>query len=345
MAQLKAHEVDAYLKNPADNHKIFLVYGPDIGSVSEKATILAKSSKADLSDPFSTIKIDADDAAADPSRLADEAHTVSMFGGKRLIWVQGKTLKNLANAIQPIIDLPPQDSIVVIEAGDLKKSSPLRSRIEKSSSAIALPCYVDADKALVQIINEEIQIANLTIEPNALNLLKSLIGGDRLASRKEIQKLCLYASDKGKITEDDIFAIVGDASSLAVETVVDSASIGDIATMEKTFKKLIARGTSEVQIASAMQRHFQMLHLARSKMDAKRMSVQSVIGGMRPPVNFQRKAKVERALSIWRLDALTRTLSRLEKTSLDARAGGTLSSPLTATTLLAVAIEANRSRR
>ena len=81
MAQVKAHEVDRYLSKPDQKHRIFLIYGPDTGLVSERATLLAKASGADLADPFATIKMDADDAAADPARIADEAHTVSMFGG------------------------------------------------------------------------------------------------------------------------------------------------------------------------------------------------------------------------------------------------------------------------
>ncbi|MEE9313883.1 MAG: DNA polymerase III subunit delta [Rhizobiaceae bacterium] len=345
MAQKKAHEVDRYLAKPDSNHRTFLIYGPDIGLVSERAKKLAKSSGADLDDPFSTIVIDADEAAADPSRIADEAHTVSMFGGDRIVWIKGSTQKNLAGAIQSVLDLPPSDAIIIVEAGDLKKTSPLRKRIEKAPSAVALPCYQDQAQAIDMVINEEMKANNLTIDNQAKSLLKSLLGGDRLASRGEVQKLCLYASGNGQVTIEDIQAIVGDASALAVDTVIDAASVGDIPTMEHTFKRLIAQGTAVFQLINAAQRHFQTLHQARAQMDANRQPASSVIGTMRPPVNFQRKDKVTRALSLWQAPALERALARLEKTSLETRANAALAVPLASTALLAIAIEAKHNGR
>ncbi len=345
MAQVKNHEVDRYLKQPNPAHRLYLIYGPDAGLVSERAAALAKLSGADLTDPFSTIVLDADDAATDPQRIADEAHTVSMFGGNRLVHIKGSTQKNLANAIQPVLDQPPIDALIIIEAGDLKKSSPLRARIEKAASAVALPCYQDKVQALRLVIDQELEISGLTIDAEARQTLTSLLGENRMASRGEVQKLCLYAAEAEKITVDDVNQIVGDASVLALDAVVDAASIGDIATMEHTYKRLIARGTAVFQVVNAMQRHFQMLHLARSKMNSGGQTASSLVNTMRPPINFQRKDKVANALSIWQLAALERGLQRLETVSLETRRNSSLAVPLTSTALLAIAIEARQSRR
>jgi len=345
MAQVKAHEVDRYLQKPDQNHRVILIYGPDRGLVSERANLLAKKSGVDLSDPFSTIVIDAEDAASEPTRIADEAHTVSMFGGDRLVWIKGSTQKNLAGALQPVLDLPPQDTLILVEGGDLKKSAPLRTRIEKAKSAIALPCYQDQARAIDMLIDQEVASHKLSIDQNAKTLLKSLLGDDRMASRGEVSKLCLYASNDGTITTDHVLAIVGDASSLAVDTVIDAASLGDIATMEHTFKRLIARGTAVFQVVNAAQRHFQMLHKAKCQIESNGQPASSVISALRPPVNFQRKDKVIRAASIWSATALERVLSRLEKVSLETRSNASLSVSLTATALLAIAIEAKRFNR
>ena len=345
MAQIKNHEVDRYLKQPNPSHRLCLVYGPDAGLVSERAKSLAKSSGADLDDPFSTIILDADEAASDPQRVADEAHTISMFGGNRLVHIKGSTQKNLIKAIQPVLDQPPSDALIIIEAGDLKKSSPLRSRIEKAASAVALPCYQDQIQALRQIIDQELEASGLSMDVEARQALVGLLGENRMASRGEVQKLCLFVGDSGTITLDDVNQIVGDASILALDAVVDAASLGDIATMEHTYKRLIARGTAVFQVVSAMQRHFQMLHLARSQMDSSGQGAGSLIGSMRPPINFQRKDKVTRALSIWKLTPIERVLRRLETLSLDTRKNSSLAVALTSTALLAIAIEARRSLR
>ncbi|MEM1318058.1 MAG: DNA polymerase III subunit delta, partial [Pseudomonadota bacterium] len=155
MAQLKAAEADrriAAMEKSVPEHALYLIYGPDHGLTFERASRIAKASGADLDDAFSTVRLDADDAASDPSRLADEAHTVSMFGEKRLIWVRGTTRKKLLKAVEPLLSLPPQDAIVIIETGDLKKTTALRSRIEKSPHALAIPCYADGNAAISQIV-------------------------------------------------------------------------------------------------------------------------------------------------------------------------------------------------
>ncbi|MEP0943948.1 MAG: DNA polymerase III subunit delta [Rhizobiaceae bacterium] len=345
MAQVKNHEVDSYLKQPKPAHRIVLLYGPDAGLVSERAELLAKNSGSDLNDPFSTIVLDADDAAADPQRLADEAHTVSMFGGQRLVRIKGSTQKNLANAVQPVLDQPPVDALIIIEAGDLKKSSPLRSRIEKAGSAVALPCYQDQARALQTVVDQELDASGLTIEPPARKALIDLLGDNRMASRGEVQKLCLYVGDRGQITLDDIHKIVGDASSLALDTVVDAASTGDIANMEHTFKRLMARGTAVFLVVNAVQRHFQALHLMRSQMESGNQPASALVNSMRPPVNFQRKDRVIQAVNLWRQSALERVLSRLEALSLDTRTQSSLAVALTSTALLAIAIEARQARR
>ena len=345
MAQVKNHEVDSYLKQPNTSHRLYLLYGPDSGLVSERANFLAKASGADLNDPFSTIVLDADDAAADPQRVSDEAHTVSIFGGSRLVRIKGSTQKNLANAIQPVLDQPPVDALIIIEAGDLKKSSPLRLRIEKASSAIALPCYQDQIRTLQTVIDQELAASGLTMEPLARKALVDLLGDNRMASRGEVQKLCMYVGDRGQINLDDVNQIVSDASSLALDTVVDAASIGDIATMEHTYKRLIARGTVVFQVVNATQRHFQSLHLMRSQMESGNQPASALVNSMRPPVNFQRKDKVVQAVNLWNQASLERILSRLEILSLETRIQSSLAVALTSTALLAIAIEARQARR
>ncbi|MGI9354207.1 MAG: DNA polymerase III subunit delta [Rhizobiaceae bacterium] len=345
MAQLKAHEVERYIAKPQQAHRIFLIYGPDIGMVSERAVTLAKTSGADLSDPFATIKLDADTAAADPQRIADEAYTVSMFGGSRLVWIRGSTQRNLAAALQPVLDTPPNECMILVEAGDLKKSSPLRSRIERSNCAIALPCYPDQQRSVGDVIDAHLAAVKISIDPDARQLLISMLGGDRRASRAEIDKLCLYASGSESIRVADVVDAVGDVSSLDIDVAIDAASIGDIAMMEHMLKRLFNRGTAVFSIVAAAQRHFQMLHRASNQMQHAGQPASVAAASIRPPVNFQRKDKITQALSIWSASGLERLLGRLETVSLASRARAELAIPLASTALLAIAIEASRNRR
>lgn len=323
MASTKAHQVDAYLSRPPQ-HRVVLVFGPDRGLVAERATKLATAFGAELDDPFATVKLDADDAASEPGRIYEEASTVSMFGGKRLVWVRGTTLKNLVRAVQPVLDDPPGESLVLIEAGDLKPGTGLRKAVETSTSGMALPCYADEGAALDTMIDEEMREAGLTLDREARALLKSNLGGDRLASRAEVRKLALYAMDDGTVTEAHVEEIVGDASTGLTDRWLDAVANGRSETVEAQMSSLLEGGTSPVALAGALQRHFQMLHRARAAMDANNRSAEAVVGGLRPPVNFKRKQDVTAALQRWRNPRLLAALSRIERTAYLVRANGDL---------------------
>ncbi len=344
MAARKAHEVESFLGKPDSRYRTILIYGPNTGLVSEHATSFAKSTGVDLADPFCLIRLDADRAASDTNRIVEDAHTIGMFGGNRLIWVSGSTMKNLAKAVEPVLTIPPQDAWVLIEAGDLKKSSPLRKSIEKSGSAMALPCYADDLRSINSLIDGELARAGLSIEPDARKLLKSLIGADRQASRNEVEKLCLYAAGSKSITADDVSAIVGDASALAIDQLVDAASIGDVTGVQSIITRLFDTGTHPGVIATAAQRHFQSLHKARSEMEIGRKNAQLVMSRMRPPPMFKRKDAIATALNIWKLSSLEKTMDRLDKTSLESRANADLSKALVSMALLAISIDAARQK-
>ena len=114
------------LRRPDPRIGVYLFYGPDTGLVSERAETVAERSVDDPNDPFQMIRLDGDVVASDPTRLADEAGTMGLFGGRRALWI-GATSRNLAPALEPVLKERLQDTTIIIEGGDLAKSAPLRT--------------------------------------------------------------------------------------------------------------------------------------------------------------------------------------------------------------------------
>ncbi|WP_341760270.1 DNA polymerase III subunit delta [Candidatus Endowatersipora endosymbiont of Watersipora subatra] len=340
MVTKKADEVDMFLKKPETRFTIVLIYGPDRGLVFERGQVFAQKTGIDLNDPFSTVRIDADNPEVDFARINDEIHTRSMFGHKRLIWIRGQIPKNITRILKPVFDLPPFDSIILVEGGVLRKSNPLRSRIEKSTFAIALPCYQDQACAIDQIINDELTHWNLKMSREARLLLKKRLGGDRMASRSEINKLCLYALGKGKIELDDIRAIVSDVSELAIDELLDSVFTGHFYEIETIFSRLMIRGIPPYQITLALQKNFQMILESAVMIESRNENPQSVISRLHPSLNLQRRNNIIKAVSIWNRSALERILIQLQTASLEVRKNTRLAQSLTSITLLAIAREA-----
>ena len=103
-----------------------------------------------------------------------------------------------------------------------KKGAALRKVAEGSRAIAAIPCYQDDARALNALIDTELSTAGLRITPAARELLVESLGGDRIASSNEIRKLLLYCLHDSVIDEQQVTEIIGDASAISTDEVVDA---------------------------------------------------------------------------------------------------------------------------
>ena len=342
MTELKAKDVEAYLRR-APAHAIVLVYGPDRGLVFERASHIAKQSGVALDDPFSAIRLDGTEIDADPPRLADEAATISMFGGKRLIWVKGTGGPKFVSAVASLCENPPQDALVLIEAGELKKDAALRKAAEKSPNAVTLPCYADEGRGVETLIDEMLNQHKLSIDLDARQWLKARLGGDRLATRSELEKLALYVRGQGKVTLADVQQSGGDVSALSVDAVIEAVMTGNASAADAAFSKLVTGKQPSALVLSALIRQLQTLLPMRESMERDGKSISTLISTMRPPLFGPRKDVMERALGNWSLDSIGRALERLQYATLEARRKSALEDEIIRFALLGLASEAKRA--
>lgn len=346
MAQKKSHEVDGFLARPDPSFRIVLVYGPDKGLVSERATAFARAAGFAMDDPFAVVRLNAAEVEADPGRLIDEAATVPLFGGERLIWVrEAGSGKGLAEAVKHLAGAPPRDARLLIEADDLKKGSGLRTTVEGAAKAMALPCYADDARSMDVLIDATLQAHGLAITLEARHLLKASLGGDRLASRAELEKLCLYALGSQRITVEDVREAVGDVSGLSTDEIVDAVLLGRLREFERVFGRYLRSGAPGFLALAAMSRQMQALQLMRQAMERDGKTAAAAVASSRPPVFFSRRKTVEEALARWTLPAIARALERVQATILESRKVPELSSAVMRQALIALAVEAARAGR
>lgn len=339
MVAVKAGDVEGVLRRPDPRILVYLVYGPDTGLANERARKLAERAVDDPADPFQLIRLDGDTVAAEPGRLADEAGTLGLFGSRRAIWVK-PTSRNIATAVEAVLDGPAGETTVVIEAGDLGKTSPLRTLCERSQKALALPCYADGDRDLGTLVDETFRDARIGLTRDARALILSNLGGDRLATRGELAKLLLYAHGKSEVGVEDVDAILSDVSSLALDAVVDAAFAGDAAGLEAGCRRLASEGVAGAAILSAALRHALALLPARLDIEGGRPAG-AVLDAWRG-LHFRRKPLVQRHLDRWTADSLKDAVARIQASLLDTRRLAGLSDTLTARTLLDLARLARR---
>ena len=264
-----------------------------------------------------------------------------LFGGRRAVWVKAGG-RNFTPAVERVLAAPPgADCRIVIEAGDLKRSAPLRAACERSGHAAALPCYADSARDLTRLIDEEMREASLTITPEARRALADLIGGDRGTSRSELRKLTLYARGKPAVGLDDVLAVVTDATDLTLDEIVDAAFAGNAPDLEAGIAKAQARGMAAGALISAVIRQAAALHRLRLAVEQGR-SAASVVEAAGPAIHFSRKALVQAALTAWSAKRLERLIGHLGDTALDTRQRANLAYPIVHRTLIDIARSARR---
>lgn len=293
-----ARQVEYFVASPAPDVRAVLVYGPDAGLVNERALKLLQSQGVDLDDPFSFITLRSEDFSKEPTRLFDEATTVSLGGGVRLVRAQGVT-ESAVESMTLLFEQSIVNAFIVLEAGNLGPRSRLRRLFEASVQGAALPCYADDDVARGLIIDGMLQEAGKEAERSSLDFLAAHLSGDRGVARRELEKLLLYTlEDGGKLTLEQIVACIGDGSEHALEDVATAACSGNMVELTRAYDQCIATRQSDISILRALFRHLHRLHetsIARDRGD----DVSQVMTKLRPPVFFKDKAQFSAQVSKW----------------------------------------------
>lgn len=308
-------QIEPFLKKPDETIRAVLVYGPDGGLMRERSRQLGLTVVKDLNDPFNVSVLSSDIVAEDPARLSAEANAISMMGGKRLVRVEdGRDA--ITPALKDYLANPNDRALIVIEAGELTTRSALRLLCEKAANAAALPCYVEDERGVAQVIRSMLQESGYTAAPDALSWLAANTAGDRARVRAETEKLITYMGANRQITFDDVLAACGAAGEKSFDDLVYAAGGGNPGAALESYRHLLAEGIPAVTIARVLQNHFRRLHIARARMENGEMPDQ-IMKTLSPPVFFKQEAAFRAQINRWTLASLERIMSRL--TALEAQ--------------------------
>lgn len=306
--KVRPSEVARLAKNPK-GIVAALAFGPDAGLVREVAETLLKSVVDDLTDPFRVSDLDDSTLATDPARLADEAAAISMMGGRRVVRVRGAGA-GATKALEAFLADPKGDALVVVEAGDLAKSAALRKRFEDAGNAAAIACYPDTPRDIAEVVRSALAEAGLRISSEALADATARLGADRGMTRRELEKLILYAHGQSEVGPDDVRAVMGDEAEVRLEEACDAAGAGDLARLDLAMERLWASETSPIALTRAAMGHFQRLLQVKAAV-AGGAVFDTALRALRPPVHFSRLASFRAQVQNWSEAALMAALDRL----------------------------------
>lgn len=334
MTALKAHEVERFLKRPDLDAGILLAYGPDTGLVRETAQRLVRHYAGGGTDSMGLVTLEGGENDGDPGRLLVEARTGSLFGERRVVRVRNAG-KSLTVPLSELVE-DPSGAIVILEAGNLPPRDALRALVEGARTGRALPCYADSDETILRLISETFAAAGIRAEPSVAETLRDTLGNDREVTRRELEKLSLYAAESKVLTREDVLVLCADNAALVLDEVADAVGTGHAERLDAAMSRALAAAVNPQQLLAALSSHFSQLRRWRGVVDGG-TAPRDVLEGARPKPHFSRKSALEQQLRLWSDASIALAQDRLLRATGETRKNYGRAETITRRTFLALA--------
>ncbi len=161
---------------------------------------------------------------------------------------------------------PPDPNRIVIFTSSADKTPKKNSVFFKAVSVVAEAIefkQLNSDESR-RIISSKLHKNDLTILPDALNLLVELIAGNRGALESEITKLIDYKSSGESISVDDVKQVCHGFQAYSLFEMADYIVSGNTVRVLQMTASLLAEGISEVLLTTLIQQHFTSVYLVKN---------------------------------------------------------------------------------
>jgi DNA polymerase-3 subunit delta len=303
---------------PAPDVRFYLFHGPDEAQSRALAARLLEGLGA------SKFALAAGSLKADPAALADEAGALSLFGGKRLIWIEPAG-DEIAAGLEALLQLASAESPAVAIASALRKTSGLLKLAESSPLALAFAAYPPEGADAERMVADVGRRLGLKIGPPVAARLADSCGNDQAIVAQELHKLALFidASPQApkELDHDAIDAVGADLAEGDVLHLADLALAGRVGDLAAELA-LLSRGADGIPVVRALQRRLLQLAPARARIE-RGEAPEAVMTSMGRSLFWKDKPAVARMLSLWdskRLATVADRAGELERTLMFSQA-------------------------
>jgi DNA polymerase-3 subunit delta len=334
-------QLEKALKAPSEP-RFFLFYGPDESGSRFFIPALAAGAGAEAE----RVELTGTELRADPARLADEAASLSLFGGARYILVEPAGDEVLP-AVEALMGAPTAGNPVAIMAGALKATSRLLKLALADPSVVAFASYVpegrDADRMVTEMAREQ----GLTIRPETARRIAEGAAGSRAIIAQELTKFALFldaAPDRPRDVEDEAVDAIGAVNEEGdLSRLVDAVGSGNSAMLRSELLRLSSEGIEGIPLIRAVLRRMALLAKLRAEVE-RGNSVSAVMASQGKAIFWKEKDSVALQLSRWRSDLLAKSLGRLLESERQVKASGALGPLAVDEELFAICRQAARLR-
>jgi DNA polymerase-3 subunit delta len=255
---------------------------------------------------------------SDPASLADEAGAMSLFGGKRAIWIEPAT-KDIEDGVVAVLEGAEPESPVIAIAGALPKTSALLKLVEAAPQALAHVSYMPEGQDAVRMVIDVGRRFGLKIAPPVAARLADSSGNDQAVVAQELQKLALYVDASPQAPKEldhgAIDAVGAESAEGDFNRLCDLAMSGDLAALANELANLSPAGAEAIPVIRSLQRRLLMLAPLRARIE-RGESADAVMTSAGKALFWKDKAVVGKMLSLWpaaKLATVSERASNLER--------------------------------
>jgi DNA polymerase-3 subunit delta len=321
--KISSYQVENYIKKIADE-KISgcLLYGPEPTITRFRFEVIAKKIVNDLADPFLVSQLSSEKIKEDKAILTDEFYSIAMLGGRRLIMIKDCDAHTV-QALKILLSDPQygrkSDNFILIQGGDMDKSSALRKLVEESQFLMAIPCYEEDATSLRKSISELFVENDIMFEGEIINLMVKNFGKDRNLIVNEVSKIKNYLGDEKKLSLE-IFKKI--TSSNQDENLQDFAVQFASKNYEWCFlraEKAFEGGNESILLVRNLINYFSKLYNAKVSIENSGKSIEEAIKSAQ--IFYKIEADFRRNLQSLSLKFIAKSLQSFEKLEINLKKG------------------------
>lgn len=213
------------------------------------------------------------------NRLRESVQTISMFGGRRVVWfkdvnfladtVTGRaesTLKLVGDLQELLAGLNPADTAVLVTAAPVDRRRAFPKWCEKNAD-FTLVGGDDDGAALEGVVLREAAAAGVGISPDAVRLLLTRIGPNTRLLVEEVHKLATYAGDGTTIEEAHVAELTPNVAGGDFFETAEAFFSGDLRWTLAALQRHFFTGGDARPVISALQNRNRILIQVRALLD------------------------------------------------------------------------------
>jgi len=316
-----------------------LIYGPNEGLIRDHIRKIKSDYLNDVD--FEEVSITGKSLDLDPNILEISANSISMFNSYKLIILESLKDKNISE-LEFIINAAPTQTMLIVKADNLKKTSKLRKLFESNAQCYALACYEDDAKSMMRLIDNFVKENNISIDRDIKNYLMQTLSTDRMISYNELEKISLFYKNADNAPNlEEVKNLLNDSSSNNLQKMNESVMYGNTTKSSNIISKLLSEGNNPISILRSLINYLKRLQKVKVEMK-KGSNFDSSIKFLRPPLFWKDKDSFQQHCLRWPLNKIERNLSQLLDAEIDCKTNSKLSSILCERSILTICHEGKR---